>query len=124
MSEEERHTTDAVLEHEGSDVNVRAILGFGAALLAVTFLVQIFLYWLMGAYGRQAERRETRVFPLAAEQQEQQGQQGQAGQPGQPGWQQPAGVPPYAGQFYPGPHKFDLEMQTAAFDWLKAQLIG
>lgn len=28
----------------------------------------------------------------------------------------------YTGQFYPGPHKFDLEMQTAAFDWLKKQL--
>jgi hypothetical protein len=24
----------------------------------------------------------------------------------------------YVGQFYPGPHKFDLEMQTAAFEWL------
>ena len=28
----------------------------------------------------------------------------------------------YTGQFYPGPHKFDLEMQTAAFAWLKEQL--
>ena len=28
----------------------------------------------------------------------------------------------YTGQFYPGPHKFDLEMQSAAFDWLKEQL--
>jgi dienelactone hydrolase len=28
----------------------------------------------------------------------------------------------YTGQFYPGPHKFDLEMQAAAFDWLKTQL--
>ncbi len=28
----------------------------------------------------------------------------------------------YTGQFYPGPHKFDLEMQAAAFAWLKAQL--
>ncbi len=29
----------------------------------------------------------------------------------------------YTGQFYPGPHKFDLEMQAAAFAWLKKQLI-
>jgi dienelactone hydrolase len=29
----------------------------------------------------------------------------------------------YTGQFYPGPHKFDLEMQSAAFDWLKKQLL-
>jgi dienelactone hydrolase len=28
----------------------------------------------------------------------------------------------YIGQFYPGPHKFDLEMQGAAFAWLKQQL--
>jgi dienelactone hydrolase len=25
----------------------------------------------------------------------------------------------YTGQFYPGPHKFDLDMQAAAFSWLK-----
>jgi dienelactone hydrolase len=29
----------------------------------------------------------------------------------------------YVGQFYPGPHKFDLEMQSAAFTWLKGQLL-
>jgi dienelactone hydrolase len=29
----------------------------------------------------------------------------------------------YTGQFYPGPHKFDLEMQLAAFTWLKRQLL-
>ena len=28
----------------------------------------------------------------------------------------------YQGLFYPGPHKFDLEMQRAAFSWLKARL--
>jgi dienelactone hydrolase len=28
----------------------------------------------------------------------------------------------YTGQFYPGPHKFDLEMQRAAFAWLKQTL--
>ena len=28
----------------------------------------------------------------------------------------------YAAQFYPGPHKFDLEMQAAAFAWLKKHL--
>ena len=28
----------------------------------------------------------------------------------------------YVGQFYPGPHKFDLEMQGAAFAWLKDKL--
>jgi len=28
----------------------------------------------------------------------------------------------YLGQFYPGPHKFDREMQGAAFDWLARRL--
>ena len=28
----------------------------------------------------------------------------------------------YTGQFYPGTHKFDLEMQSAAFEWLKTHL--
>jgi dienelactone hydrolase len=28
----------------------------------------------------------------------------------------------YCGQFYPGPHKFDLEMQAAAFSWLRQTL--
>jgi dienelactone hydrolase len=30
----------------------------------------------------------------------------------------------YEGQFYPGPHKFDVEMQTAAFAWLQKKLGG
>lgn len=29
----------------------------------------------------------------------------------------------YTGQFYPGTHKFDLEMQSAAFEWLKMYLV-
>lgn len=34
-----------------------------------------------------------------------------------------AGAPEaYTGQFYPGPHKFDLEMQESAFDWLERWL--
>jgi dienelactone hydrolase len=34
-----------------------------------------------------------------------------------------AGAPKaYTGQFYPGPHKFDTEMQEAAFAWLKQEL--
>jgi hypothetical protein len=28
----------------------------------------------------------------------------------------------YTGQFYPGVHKFDLQMQQAAFAWLKEKL--
>jgi dienelactone hydrolase len=28
----------------------------------------------------------------------------------------------YTGEFYPGPHRFDVQMQTAAFAWLREQL--
>jgi len=28
----------------------------------------------------------------------------------------------YAGKFYAGPHKFDVEMQKAAFEWLEKWL--
>ena len=27
----------------------------------------------------------------------------------------------YRGEFYPGPHRFDMEMQRSAFAWLKQQ---
>ena len=57
--------------HEESDVNVRAILGFGAGLAALAFVVHVFLWWLLGVYTRQVERAQTQVFPLAAGQQEQ-----------------------------------------------------
>lgn len=30
----------------------------------------------------------------------------------------------YVGEFYPGPHKFDLEMQASAFGWIDDQLHG
>jgi dienelactone hydrolase len=34
-----------------------------------------------------------------------------------------AGVPGnYRGEFHPGPHRFDRDMQTAAFDWLRGHL--
>ena len=36
-----------------------------------------------------------------------------------------AGAPAaYSGVFYDGPHKFDLQMQEDAFDWLESQLSG
>jgi hypothetical protein len=30
----------------------------------------------------------------------------------------------YVGEFYPGPHKFDLAMQASAFAWLKRWLVA
>lgn len=56
---------------EESDVDIRAILGFGAGLVLVAIVVHLFLWWLLGAYNRQAERSQTHLYPLAAGQQEQ-----------------------------------------------------
>lgn len=54
--------------HEDSDVNVRAILGFGVALAVLALAAQVFLWWLQGTYQRQTERAQTRAYPLAAAQ--------------------------------------------------------
>lgn len=56
--------------HEESDVNVRAILGFGLALAAVALIVHVFLFWLQGSYSRQTERAQSIVYPMAAGQQD------------------------------------------------------
>ena len=56
--------------HEESDVNVRAIFGFGAGLLAVGLVVQVLLWLLMNYYTKQAAQ-VPRNFPLSAEYQQQ-----------------------------------------------------
>jgi hypothetical protein len=56
--------------HEESDVNVGAILRYGAGLLVVGLIVHVFLWWLVGAYERQHERTQTQVYPMAAGQQD------------------------------------------------------
>jgi hypothetical protein len=51
--------------HEASDVNVGAILRYGAGLLVVGAIVQLFLWWLLGVYEGQHQRAQTQVFPMA-----------------------------------------------------------
>lgn len=58
--------------------------------------------------------REDPVFTLAGMEAAHERLQGHYAAAGNPG--------AYTGQFYPGPHKFDLEMQAAAFAWLKDTL--
>jgi hypothetical protein len=54
------------VEHEGSDVNVRAILGFAAGLIVAAVLIH-FIVWLLFLYLSGAETtRDTPDFPLAA----------------------------------------------------------
>ena len=56
--------------HEESDVNVAAILRYGAGLLLVGVIVFVFLAWLLGVYERQYARAQTQVYPMAAGQQD------------------------------------------------------
>lgn len=56
--------------HEESDVNVRAILGFGAGLLAVGVVVSA-LSWLLFNYYTKQAAQVPRDFPLSAEYQQQ-----------------------------------------------------
>ena len=66
-----RNSDNPEVVHEESDVNVRAILGFGFALIVVAVIIHVCLWWLLGMYQRQTERTQLQVYPLAAGQQEQ-----------------------------------------------------
>jgi hypothetical protein len=55
--------------HETSDVNIRAIIGFGAGLFLAAVVIH-FLVWLLFEYFATRETQfAVRQFPLAAEQQ-------------------------------------------------------
>jgi hypothetical protein len=56
--------------HEESDVNVRAIFGFGAGLVALAIVVHLLLWLLVNYYTKQADQ-VPRDFPLSAEYQQQ-----------------------------------------------------
>jgi hypothetical protein len=56
--------------HEESDVNVKAIFGFGIGLLAVGVIIHILLWVLFNYYSKQAAR-VPRDFPLSADYQQQ-----------------------------------------------------
>jgi hypothetical protein len=51
--------------HEETDVNVRAILGFGLGLLAVAVVIHLFV-WMLFAYFSSRVGDRTRQYPLAA----------------------------------------------------------
>jgi hypothetical protein len=70
MSEPHKPDNPEVV-HEESDVNVRAILGFGIALVVAAVIIHVCLWWLQGLYQRQTERAQMQVYPLAAGRQEQ-----------------------------------------------------
>ena len=59
----------ADVHHEESDVNIRAILGFGAGLVLVTVIICFLLWLLFGYFASREAQLGTREFPLAVEQQ-------------------------------------------------------
>ena len=68
---EQRETDNPAVVHEESDVNVRAILGSGLALVVVAVIIHVFLWWLQGLSQSQAGRAQVQTYPLAAGQQDQ-----------------------------------------------------
>jgi hypothetical protein len=56
--------------HEESDVNIRAILGFGAGLVVVAAVIHLLMWLLLGFFeAREAKQAlAPRMYPLAAEQ--------------------------------------------------------
>jgi hypothetical protein len=59
------------VHHEESDVNIRAIFGFGAGLIVVAAVIHV-LVWLLFVYFSNREAvRTPRQFPLAATEQQQ-----------------------------------------------------
>jgi hypothetical protein len=62
-------SNDADLHHDGSDVNVRAVLTFGAILVVTTAVVGVLVFLLFGYFQRREEQSGARDFPLAVEQQ-------------------------------------------------------
>jgi hypothetical protein len=64
MSDSEVHNPD--VHHEGSDVNVRAILGFAAGLLIVGVAIHLLVWGLFRYFEGREERRVITAYPLAA----------------------------------------------------------
>ena len=69
MSESPNAADNPDVVHEESDVNVTAILRYGVGLVVVAAIVHVFLWWLLGMFERQNERRQTQVYPMAASEQ-------------------------------------------------------
>lgn len=58
--------TDSQLHHEGSDVDIRAILRFGAWLAVVMVGIYAAVWLVFGFFDRRETAESVRDFPLAA----------------------------------------------------------
>jgi hypothetical protein len=87
MTEETIHREgrdpDRPVEHEHSDINVRAVLVFAGVLAAVAVVIHVAIWLMMQHFKAEEARADQTAFPLAA------GQRGQLQLPPQPiieGW--------------------------------------
>ena len=63
-------TDNVEVQHEESDVNIRAIFGFGAALVVVAIVVHLLIYVLFGFFSAREGRSVPAEYPLAAAQED------------------------------------------------------
>jgi len=63
--ENPEHLVDPDVHHEESDVNIRAILGFGAALAVVAAVVHLLIYVLFGYFTSRENAKVPSEYPLA-----------------------------------------------------------
>jgi hypothetical protein len=56
------------VHHEESDVNIRAIFGFGGALFVVAVVIHLAIYVLFGFFDEREARGAPAEYPLAAAQ--------------------------------------------------------
>ena len=71
MSESHSTTDNPEVDHQETDVHVRAIIWFGVGLAAAALVVHVFLWWLQGFYATQTQRSQTLVYPMAVGQRDQ-----------------------------------------------------
>jgi hypothetical protein len=63
-------TDNVEVQHEESDVDIRAIFGFGAALIVVGIVVSVVVLLLFNFLDGRANQQVQAAYPLAAGQQE------------------------------------------------------
>jgi hypothetical protein len=61
-------TDNPTVHHEESDVNIRAILGFGAGLTVVAVVILLLMGGLLKYFEARGARQAPRMYPLAAAQ--------------------------------------------------------
>jgi hypothetical protein len=62
----EERVVNPEVHHEHSDVDIRGILGFGAALFVVAAVIHLLIYVLFGYFNVRENARVPAQYPLAA----------------------------------------------------------